>query len=148
MATATGKAPNEAQIRELIDAWAKAVRAQNVNGMLSHYAPDVLSFDAVAQLQLVGLDAVRKRAEEWVSSFQAPIGYEMRDLRITAGDDMAFSHSLNRVSGAMTNGKKVDMWVRATVCFHKTGGKWLVTHEHISVPFDVESSKAALELKP
>ena len=148
MAAATSKASNETQIRELVEAWAKAVRAKDINGMMSNYAPNVLAFDAVTQLQLVGLEAVRKRAEEWVSSFQLPLDYQLRDLTITASDDVAFSHSLNRVSGTMTNGKPVDMWIRATVCFHKIDGTWLVTHEHISVPFDVESGKALLELKP
>jgi uncharacterized protein (TIGR02246 family) len=148
MTTAKSKTTDEAQIRELIEAWVKAVRARDVNAMLANYAPEVVSFDAVTRLQLSGSDAVRKRAEEWVSAFQVPIGYELRDLHITAGTDVAFSHSLNRVSGTMTDGKPVDMWVRATVCFHKFDGKWLVTHEHVSVPFEVESGKALLEAKP
>jgi len=148
MATATSKAPHEAQIRGIVEAWAKAVRAQDINAMLSNYAPDIVSFDAVTKLQITGLDAVSRRTEEWVTAFQAPIGFEMRDLSITAGDEVAFSHSLNRVNGAMTNGEKVDMWWRATVCFRKIGGQWLVTHEHASVPFDMESGKALLDVKP
>jgi ketosteroid isomerase-like protein len=36
----------------------------------------------------------------------------------------------------------------ATVCFHKIDAKWMVTHEHNSVPFDVESGKASLDFKP
>jgi ketosteroid isomerase-like protein len=40
------------------------------------------------------------------------------------------------------------MWWRTTVCFRKLDGKWMVTHEHNSVPFDVESGKASLDLKP
>ena len=40
------------------------------------------------------------------------------------------------------------MWVRATVCYRKIDGTWMVTHEHNSVPFDVESGKASLDLKP
>ena len=51
---------------------------------------------------------------------------------------MAFSHSLNRVSATTTDGEKLDMWWRATVCYRKIDGKWMVTHEHASVPFDVE----------
>lgn len=40
------------------------------------------------------------------------------------------------------------MWWRRTVCFRKADGKWLATHEHRSVPFDVERGKASLDLKP
>lgn len=85
---------------------------------------------------------------KWFSSFQGPIGYEMRDLSITTGDGVAFCHSLNRVSATRTDGKKLDMWWRATVCYCKIDGKWMITYEHSSVPFDVESGKASLDLKP
>ena len=148
MTIATGKALDEGQIRKLMDDRVKAVRAKDVNASMSNLAPDILSFDVVNPLQHIGADSSRKRAEEWFSSFQGPIGYEIRDLIITAGDDVAFSHGLSHVSATRTDGGQLDMWWRTTVCFRKTDGKWMVTHEHNSVPFDVESGKASLGLKP
>ena len=79
---------------------------------------------------------------------QGPIGCEIRDLSITTGGTVAFSHSLYRFSGTKTDGGEIDMWVRATVGFLKIDGKWMVTHEHSSVPFDAESGMASLDLKP
>jgi len=38
--------------------------------------------------------------------------------------------------------------VRATVCYRKIDGKWMIVHEHFSVPFDMETLKASLDLKP
>jgi ketosteroid isomerase-like protein len=62
---------------------------------------------------------------------------------------VAFSHSLNRISGKRTNGEETDVWVRATACFRKMDGKWKVTHEHFSVPFYMDGSgRAAVDLKP
>ena len=40
------------------------------------------------------------------------------------------------------------MWVRATTCYRKIDGTWMITHEHQSVPFDTESGKASLDLEP
>jgi ketosteroid isomerase-like protein len=94
------------------------------------------------------LEALRKRLEDWFSSFQGPIGHEICELNITAGDDVAFSHGLNRIIGTKTDGKKIEMYWRATGCYRKIDGKWMVTHEHNSVPFDPESGKASLDLKP
>ena len=148
MTTEASKATYEIQIREVIDNWAKALRAKDINRLMSNIAPDILSFDVINPLQHLGSDASRRRAEEWVSSFQGPIGCEIRDLSITASDDVAFCHSLNRFSGTKTDGGEIDMWVRATICCRKIGGKWLVTHEHISVPFDMETGQASLDLKP
>jgi uncharacterized protein (TIGR02246 family) len=129
------KSADEAQIRQLIDGWAKALRAKDVNGVISIYAADVLTFDIVPPLQYLGADAYRKNYEEWFASWQGPIGYEIRDLSITAGDGVVFSHSLNRIHGKRTNGEDTDVWVRVTAGFRKIDGKWLITHEHVSVPF-------------
>ena len=94
-------------------------------------------------------DAVRRGWEEWFPTFRGPIGYEIRDLSITVGDDVAFSHSLNRISGTRTSGEDADVWVRPTVCYRKTDGKWMVAHEHVSVPFYMDgSNRAAVDLRP
>jgi uncharacterized protein (TIGR02246 family) len=148
MTTANSRAVHETQIRALIDDRVKAVRARDVNGAIAGIASDILSFDVVNPLQHIGSDASKKRAEEWFSSFQGPIGYEIRDLSITAGETLAFSHGLSHVSATRTDGGQLDMWWRTTVCFRKNDGKWMITHEHNSVPFDVESGKASLDLKP
>lgn len=143
-----GKATGEREIRGVMDNLANAIRAKDINALMIHYAPDVQTFDLLAPLQYSGADAIRKRLSEWFSSFQGPIGFEMRDLNITAGDDVAFCHSLNGISATATGGAKVDMWWRATNCFRKDDGQWLVTHGHSSEPFDVKSGKALLNLKP
>jgi ketosteroid isomerase-like protein len=148
MARDTSKISDEAQIRERIDTWAKALRAKDVDGVMSHYTPDILSFDLAPPLQHAG-SAHRQGFEAWFPTFRGAIGFEIRDLSVTVGDDVAFSHSLNRISGARTSGEHTDVWVRATVCFTKTNGKWMAVHEHVSVPFYMDGGeRAAVDLKP
>jgi ketosteroid isomerase-like protein len=127
---------------------AEVVRQKDSLGLSDGFAPEVLLFDLIDPLQYVGADALKKRAKEWLSSFQGPVDFDVRDLRITAGNEVAFCHSLNHVSGMKKDGQSIDMWWRATVCFHKLDGQWTVTHEHNSVPFDMRSGKASLGLKP
>ena len=148
MTTESHRAANETQIRALIEERTKAVRARDSVGATSGIAPDVVTFDVVNPLQHSGSEASKKRAEEWFASFQGPLGYEIRDLDVTAGDDTAFSHSISHVSATKADGGRLDMWWRTTLCFRKIDGKWLITHEHNSVPFDPESGKASLGLKP
>jgi ketosteroid isomerase-like protein len=131
-----------------MDNLADAIRSKDVNAITAQYAPDVLAFDLLPPLQYSGADAIRKRVSEWFSSFQGSIGFEMRNLSITAGDDVAYCYSLNGVSGTTKGGAKVDMWWRATNCFRKIDGTWLVMHGHSSEPFDMKSGKALLDLKP
>src|SRR6266480_8127454 len=116
MTVENNRAINEAQVRAIIDDRSKAVRTKDINGAVSHYAPDIVSFDVVNPLQHIGSGSSRKRAEEWFSSFQGPIGYEIRDLSITVAETLAFSHGLSHVSATRIDGGQLDMWWRTTIC--------------------------------
>ncbi len=145
---ATQRATDEADIRQRIDKLAEAIRAMNLEGVMSIYAPDIVSFDIVPPLQHVGVEAKRRNWEDAFAMYQHPLGYEIRNLTITVGDDVAFGHSLNRISGTLKNGDRTEFWLRSTTCFRKIDGKWLITHDQVSVPLDLESSSALLNLKP
>jgi uncharacterized protein (TIGR02246 family) len=149
MATGTTTATREAQVRAVIDEWAHALRAKDVDGVTSHYAPDVVQFDMAPPLKTAGVKPLKKGLTEWFSSWQGSIGYEIHDLVITAGENAAFAHSLNRLSGTKSDGEKSDVWFRHTLCFHKIGRDWKIAHAHESVPFYMDGSyKAAVDLKP
>jgi len=138
----------EAQIRQLSDDWVAAVRSKDVNAVMNLYAPGILVFDLPGPLQYEGKDAYRQNMKEWFESFKT-IGYEIRSLTISAGRDVAFAHSLNRISGTRTNSEETDVWVRATVGYCKIDGRWWITHEHFSAPFEMTPPyKALLNLKP
>ena len=142
-------ASDAAQIRKGAEEWAKAIHDKDVGRVMSHYAPHVLTFDLAPPLQYKGPAAARKQAlAAWFTTWDGPIGYEIRDLEIETGGDIAFAHSLNRISGTKTDGEKTDVWVRSTVGYRKIDGTWLVIHEHASVPFDMKTFKASLDLKP
>lgn len=47
-------------------------------------------------------------------------------------------------SGAETSG----MWVRATLCFRRVDGEWLIVHDQVSVPFDIRSGRGVADLEP
>jgi ketosteroid isomerase-like protein len=72
----------------------------------------------------------------------------VHNLTVVAGDDIAFSYSLNRMSGVLKSGERTDSWLRWTVCFRLIGGAWLATHEHVSVPAGTERGTAALKRRP
>jgi uncharacterized protein (TIGR02246 family) len=144
----TNKANDEARIRELMDNWAKKFRAKDLDGIMSIYAPDIVSFDAIARLQFKGVDEYRKHWEACLSFGQGPIIFEIRDMNVATGDGVAFTHYLTRCGGTDQNGEEKASWMRATVCYRKINGEWKVVHEHYSAPFDMESGKALFDLEP
>ena len=75
-------------------------------------------------------------------------GCEVHNLSVAAGNDVAFSTRLNRISGLRTNGEQMDVWVRATVGYRKIDGRWMVVQEHFSVPFYMDGGdKAAVSAR-
>jgi ketosteroid isomerase-like protein len=137
----------EADVRTVIDDWADALRAKDAEGVVARQAPDFVQFALAPPLQATGLD--RKGLEDWFSSWDGPIDYEIRDQRITAGEHVAFSHSLNRMKAKTTGGKRTELWFRQTLCFSRIGSEWKISHEHDSVPFYMDKdARAAIDLKP
>jgi ketosteroid isomerase-like protein len=137
----------EAQIRQRVGSWAKVLRAKDVDGLLSHYAQEIVVFDLAPPLEFKGVVAYKKNWIEWFATFQGPVGYEIRDLNVTTAGDVEFCHSLNQITGTRTSGENSDAWVHATVGFRKIGGIWKITHEHFFVPFNMETLKAAIDLQ-
>src|SRR5689334_19731573 len=127
----------EAAIRERIGALIAGIRSKDLEAVQRLYSADVVSFDVEPPLQHVGIAA---KSKNWASAFEFfdEIAYEVRDLAVTPGADVAFAHGFGRLSGTLANGVKTDgMWVRATFCFREIDGDWLIAHDQVSVPFDI-----------
>jgi len=139
---------DEAQIRALIEGRVPALAVKDATTLTSHDATDIVIFDVVGPLRHRGADAHAARVADWLSLYRDGVDYQIRDLSIAAGTDIAFCHYLYRVGGVMTDGTQVGMWVRSTICFRKTERGWTITHEHSSVPFDGATGAASLDLHP
>jgi ketosteroid isomerase-like protein len=145
---ATQRAMDEADIRRRLDKLITAIRAMDLEGVKPIYAPGIVSFDIEPPLRHVGAEAKWKNWAKVFTVYQPPLHYEVRDLTITVGDDVAFGHSLARMSGTLKNGNRSGYWVRWTTCLRKIDGQWLVVHDQISVPVDFTSGRALLDLEP
>src|ERR1700730_7227340 len=150
MPKARTAANDEAEIRQLLDRWAKAFRAKDLAGIMSLYEPgeELVAYDIVPPLQYTGYEAYKKDYQEFLDQFQGGIEVEYRGLKIVTGDNVAFSRGLERMSGTLKGGEKFDTWVRFTECYRKHNGHWLAIHDHISVPVDLTTGKADFTLKP
>ncbi|WP_214323751.1 YybH family protein [Nonomuraea sediminis] len=144
----TQREVDEAEIRQQADKIVEALRAKDLDGLKRLYTTDVVSFDVEPPLQHVGVEAKLKNWAKVFTFFQ-DVNYEVRDLTLTVGDEVAFGHGFGRLSGTLKNGTATSgMWVRATFCFRKIDGNWLIAHDQVSVPFDVASGKGVADLEP
>ncbi|MEU6741216.1 YybH family protein [Streptosporangium sandarakinum] len=144
----TRREVDEAEIRRQVGGIVEGIRAKDLEALRRLYTTDVVSFDVEPPLQHVGVDAKLKNWAKVFAFFQEA-DYEVRDLTFTMGDDVAFGHCFGRLSGTLGNGTAVSgMWVRATFCFRKIDGRWLIAHDQVSVPFDMASGRGVTDLEP
>jgi uncharacterized protein (TIGR02246 family) len=147
---AYGQANDEKEIRNLEERFAAAFRAKNVNAIMACYVPDesLFVFDVLPPRQYVGAKAYKKDWEGFFAAFPGPLTFDLSDLRITADRRLGFSHSIQHVVLTDKDGNKLDFTVRVTDGYRKVNGKWLVVHEHVSVPVDLATAKADITSKP
>jgi ketosteroid isomerase-like protein len=138
----------EAVIRQRVEDYAQAVSAKDIDRVMSLYAPTVVSFDLNPPLRYVGIDNKRRAWQAFFATYAGPVTYEVRDIDVVADHDLAFANSLNHVKGTLANGHVTDLWVRWTVCFRRIDAVWLVVHDHVSVPADLQHGKAVVNLTP
>lgn len=144
----TQREAGEATIRRQVDKMTEGIRTKDLEGLRQLYAADVVSFDVEPPLQHVGIEA---KLKNWARAFMffQDVAYEVRNLTLTVGDEVAFGHCFGRLSGTLKNGTATSgMWVRATFCFRNIDGNWLIAHDQASVPFDAASGKGVADLEP
>ncbi len=146
-----GQSSDEKQIRALEDRFAAAFRAKDVEAIMSAYAPggELVVFDVIPPRQYVGFDAYKKDWQDFFALFPGPVDkFEITDLSVATDRNLAYGHSIQRSVMTKKDGSKMDFTARVTDCYRKMGGKWLVTHEHVSVPVDLNTGKPDFESKP
>lgn len=136
------------EIKASYASWQHALEARDLDGIMAVYAPDVVAYDIAPPLQFDGADAYRKDYSDLLSQFRGPVRSAIPTVHIDQSGDTAFAFGLERLRGTMTDGAPVDMWVRFTDGWKREKGRWLIVHEHVSVPVDLATGKARLDLTP
>lgn len=138
----------QSEVRAFLDSRSETIRTKDIDRLMSFYSPDIIYFDLVPPLRYIGSAALRDRFLLWFDGWKSSIGQEIRDESILVSGDIAAASMLVRASGILKSGHEVGRWVRATSCCQRSKQRWLITHEHISLPVDPESGSAAMDLEP
>src|SRR5215211_1150072 len=126
---------NEDQIRTLIERWAEAVHAGDMDGVLAHHAPDIVMYDVPPPYDGVrGIDDYRDTWPGFCEWQRRGATFEIVSLEVTAGEDVAFAHALLRCGTDEEPKQDPDNRLRLTIGLRKEGGRWVVSHEHHSFP--------------
>lgn len=123
---------NQTAIRALISDWAEAICTGDLERIVADRTNDIVMFDVPAPIQERGIDAYR---HTWASFFRhnasGPERFQVTELEIVASDEVAFAHGLLTIGSG-------DAHCRLTLGLKKLGGRWRVSHEHHSIPIELE----------
>ena len=141
---------DEAEIKVLEANVATSAQAKDVDAVMKNFVPDetLIVFDVIPPRQCVGADSFKKNWQGFLDGFKGPVTVENSDLQVFADGKLAYAHYIQHVAGTGKDGKPIDITFRMTDVLRKIGGKWLIVHEHVSVPVDIASGKADLSSKP
>jgi uncharacterized protein (TIGR02246 family) len=121
------------QIRTLIERWADAVHAGDLEGVLADHAEDIVMFDVPPPYEGVrGIDAYR---DTWPPFFEwqaKGASFEIVSLEVTAGADIAYAYALLRCGTQQELADNPESRLRLTLGLRKENGRWVVAHEHHS----------------
>jgi ketosteroid isomerase-like protein len=134
------------EVQALLDCRVEACRAKDIDRLMSLYADECVYFDVVPPLQFTGSSAIRRNFVRWFDEYAGRIGLETSDLHVVVNGEVAFAHMLHRDRGNR-NLPDSGVWLRSTVCCQRTQKRWLITHEHISLPID-KSGMVVIDLEP
>jgi ketosteroid isomerase-like protein len=126
----------EHQIRAIVEAWADAVRRHDFPGVLAHHEQNVVMFDVPPPLQSRGMDEYKKTWDLFFRYHKPQQAFDVEELAITAGEDVAFAVAIIRCGSDTSSGpaEQGGFLFRLTIGLRKIDGNWLITHEHHSVP--------------
>lgn len=127
----------ETEIRNLIEGWARAVRAKEIEGVLAHHAEDMVMFDVPPPVIVKGIDAYRATWPEFFKWQREGEGsFDIVSLDITAGDEIAYGTAVLRCGSKEELRRDDTPRLRLTIGLRKDNGRWQIAHEHHSFPLE------------
>jgi ketosteroid isomerase-like protein len=145
-----GETHDVTQIEALEAHYAAAVNAKDLNAVMRVYVPgsSLFVFDVQPPREYVGAVAYRRNWKGFFATVKGRPKFAIDDMHVETSRNLAYSHSIQHVSGTDTRGKPFDIVARVTDVYRKVGGRWLIEHEHASVPIALMTERPDLTSKP
>jgi uncharacterized protein (TIGR02246 family) len=119
----------------LIERWASAVHEGDMETVLAGHADDIVMFDVPPPNDGVrGIDAYRETWPPFFTWQERGASFEILELDVTAGDEVAYAHALLRCGTQEELDQDPENRLRLTIGLRKESGRWIVAHEHHSFP--------------
>jgi uncharacterized protein (TIGR02246 family) len=125
-------------MEQVLDSYAAAVRAKDVDAFVGLYADDVRTFDLWGVWSYDGKDALHGMVAEWFGSLpdDEVVAVRFDDVRTESGPGVAAVSAFTTFAAESPDGTELrSMNNRLTWILRKDpDGAWKIAHEHTSAP--------------
>lgn len=134
------------EIRTAQESIAHGAETRNLDLIMSNYlrSDTLFVFDVYPPTAYIGWNAFRKDWSDFLDGIKGPITYQMVDMDVATDGKMGYVHVIEHIAGVDHKDQPVEINMRITELYRKINGKWLIEHEHASVPVDIKTGKADL----
>jgi uncharacterized protein (TIGR02246 family) len=124
-------APDKALMQQVLDAW--STMDPSKPAIFYSKSPDNVFFD-IAPLKYNGWSEYEKGVTQVFTEYSALKLTVNDDARVHKDGKLAWSTATFRFDGTHKDGSKESSDARWSAVWQKEGGKWLIVHEHVSLP--------------
>ena len=139
-------------IHAVLDQFVAAHAAHDAEALFALYSDDLVAYSLAPPLQQ-GPDTPYGTVpgiQAWFGGFERPMGIFFRDPVVTQDGDVAFVHSLTKMTFTRAGeSSSHSTWYRSTFGLRRIDGSWRIAHRHDSTPFYMDATfRAATDLEP
>lgn len=139
----------ETQIGDVLNAYAAAVLAKDVDAFMGLYDDEVIIFDLWGEWSYNGAEVWRAVVEDWFGSLDNErVIVSFKDVRTVVTDQLAVVHAFVTYQAESPAGIFLrSLTNRMTWSLRPSQSGWKIIHEHTSAPADFNTSKVMLQRK-
>lgn len=138
----TMQTTDSAAVLDVLEEHHAALAAGDVDRVFALFAPDAVVYNLAPPL-IAGTgsrDTDIEGMRQWLAGFNSPPRLAHRDPVVHVDGDLAVVHSLTSMTAEAQQGGEFTLWFRSTHALRRSEGRWLIVHQHESVPFHMDGS--------
>lgn len=140
------------KVQDVLENYKTAIYEKDVEKFLFLYAPEIHIYDCWGNWECKGISSWKENVEVWFNGLSEDgvlLKVDFHDLVVEENTYLAFVHCAVTFAAHQVETGKIlrQMTNRFTYGLKKVNGTWLITHEHSSLPINMETGKGIFNLK-
>ncbi len=139
------------KVQDVLENYRSAVYEKDVERFLSAYDSDIHVYDCWENWESIGISQWEEMVDGWFNGLREEgvvLKIDFDDLVVEENTNLAFVHCAVTFAAHNESGEKLrQLTNRFTFGLRKENESWAITHEHSSLPINMETGKGIFNLK-